>query len=590
MIQAEKKVTVSKEKSAQWNDRNDPDRAGDDLVYTFSDLPLSGETAVTPWPGSYWPAYKDSINYRWEGSRTDSPAKKYQKAFEPSENIEDLVSRARGIDRNWNVSSCRSDLQCSSDSKCAKRYGDSVGKCIPKWYGICHAWAPAAIAEKEPKKPVVYNGVEFKVNDLKALVSFSYTKGVNYKLLGARCYSQFSQLSYTASGSPVRDECADSNAGSFHVVAANLIGLQKRSFIEDRTGDLEVWNQPVRSFQVTYNREVSSGEANEIAGFAGVDSTEGLGLASLNLQESFKGEVSKNQWKKIGIYPVSEGDQLFAKMTGTGDADLYIRFDQTPELKKYDCRPYINSSREECQLGVPEGVEDVYVYVRGYSDLSSYELNLEIKKQGDGQLVNTKGKVVKGEWHKIGEFDVQPGQKITASMTGSGDADLYVKIDGKPNLRDYDCRPYLNSSNETCRLVISAGQQKAHVYVAGYADSSNYDISVSVASREDNRPYVPNPDAVYFRHIKMSLKYVKESPDELDGYLTPYIGRYLGTDLYEYILELDANGKIIGGEWVGQSKTNHPDFFWFPSPKKNATVAGIEWAKVKMLLDMSTDE
>jgi subtilisin-like proprotein convertase family protein len=30
----------------------------------------------------------------------------------------------------------------------------------------------------------------------------------------------------------------------------------------------------------------------------------------------------------------------------------------------------------------------------------------------------------------------------------------------------------------------------------------------------------------------------------------------------EMVLELDENQKVIGGEWVGSSKTGHPDFIW----------------------------
>ena len=34
------------------------------------------------------------------------------------------------------------------------------------------------------------------------------------------------------------------------------------------------------------------------------------------------------------------------------------------------------------------------------------------------------------------------------------------------------------------------------------------------------------------------------------------------TKIYEYILELNAAGEIIGGEWYGDSKKDHPDFLW----------------------------
>lgn len=33
---------------------------------------------------------------------------------------------------------------------------------------------------------------------------------------------------------------------------------------------------------------------------------------------------------------------------------------------------------------------------------------------------------------------------------------------------------------------------------------------------------------------------------------------------YEYVLELDDNGDVIGGEWAGANRTVHPDFLWMP--------------------------
>ncbi|MES2744441.1 MAG: hypothetical protein V4655_03395 [Bdellovibrionota bacterium] len=33
---------------------------------------------------------------------------------------------------------------------------------------------------------------------------------------------------------------------------------------------------------------------------------------------------------------------------------------------------------------------------------------------------------------------------------------------------------------------------------------------------------------------------------------------------YEYVIEVDENGDVIGGEWVGASRYNHPDFLWMP--------------------------
>jgi hypothetical protein len=63
---------------------------------------------------------------------------------------------------------------------------------------------------------------------------------------------------------------------------------------------------------------------------------------------------------------VKPGTQLTVTMTGTGDADLYVRFAGAPTLNSYDCRPYAETSAEQCRLTVPNGASQFYVMVNGY--------------------------------------------------------------------------------------------------------------------------------------------------------------------------------------------------------------------------------
>jgi hypothetical protein len=39
------------------------------------------------------------------------------------------------------------------------------------WWGHCHAWAAAAVVEREPRRDVLHSGLWFRVGDLKALLS-----------------------------------------------------------------------------------------------------------------------------------------------------------------------------------------------------------------------------------------------------------------------------------------------------------------------------------------------------------------------------------------------------------------------------------
>ena len=61
------------------------------------------------------------------------------------------------------------------------------------------------------------------------------------------------------------------------------------------------------------------------------------------------------------------------------------------------------------------------------------------------------------------------------SITGSGDADLYVKVGREPSLTSYDCRPYKTGSSETCKVTLSQ-PTTIGVMVNGYAASSTFKL------------------------------------------------------------------------------------------------------------------
>jgi hypothetical protein len=61
------------------------------------------------------------------------------------------------------------------------------------------------------------------------------------------------------------------------------------------------------------------------------------------------------------------------------------------------------------------------------------------------------------------------------TMTGTGDADLYVKVGREPTLSSYDCRPYKSGSSESCRVTL-AQPSTIGVMVNGYAASSTFKV------------------------------------------------------------------------------------------------------------------
>ena len=90
-------------------------------------------------------------------------------------------------------------------------------------------------------------------------------------------------------------------------------------------------------------------------------------------------------------------------------------------------------------------------------------------------------------------------------------------------------------------------------------------------------------------YARTDVRYITESSPSTDGNLGSQIDRYTNTNSYEYILEVDSAGKVVGGEWARGSKRSHPDFAWLPVRIRNESVAGgkIRWSNVKQILDLS---
>ncbi len=69
---------------------------------------------------------------------------------------------------------------------------------------------------------------------------------------------------------------------------------------------------------------------------------------------------------------------------------------------------------------------------------------------------------------------LEPG-RYTFAITGSGDADLYVRIGLEPTKSAYDCRPYKSGSAERCEIDLNA-PAKVHVMVRGYSANSSFEL------------------------------------------------------------------------------------------------------------------
>lgn len=147
---------------------------------------------------------------------------------------------------------------------------------------------------------------------------------------------------YASHGRPSDPSCRDTNAATYHILVTNYLGIMQQSFVEDRTFDDEVWNQPLRAYRIRQQQEVAATEANRLVG---ATSTGGTTVHKA-------GTVARGVFSHQGTFAVAAGQPVKVVMTGTNDADLYVRFGAQPTDAAYDCRPYAGDTHETCELRV----------------------------------------------------------------------------------------------------------------------------------------------------------------------------------------------------------------------------------------------
>jgi hypothetical protein len=255
-----------------FNPSNNPQNfsriAGTRLITKFSQLPSSGELSDSRrgWSESYWPSNLGGIAYRWNHPnpqpfkyRLHSKSELLNMSREELEQLSpaELYDIANG-DYNYTLTKKTFSLYNTRDLW---------------WEGICHGWAQAATNYPEPSPVLVRNKdgirVPFGASDIKALLAmhdaYNY-KGSSFGFVGVRCRENGkvegegderdrfpNPPAPELANSP---ECSDVNAGSFHVVLSNMIGIHGRGFVADIDRYNDVWNQPITNYTSSVIRDV----------------------------------------------------------------------------------------------------------------------------------------------------------------------------------------------------------------------------------------------------------------------------------------------------------------------------------------------
>jgi hypothetical protein len=232
-----------------WNHANNPDRFGLEIgsgfEYKLRNLARAAELKHVPWSDTYWPSYQSGIAHRWNAHPFEDF--KY-KLFSKQELINMTLNEKKSLSpaEKYSIFVRRYDYPLVRSEWSRTSPHDA------KWEGLCHGWAPAASQFAQPKPVVIKNadGIEipFGSSDVKALLTYfaaQYDHGRQTAFLAQRCNADLDQEPRMLSAA----ECVDMNAASMHVLMTNVIGKLGVSFVIDRDRGLQVWNQPVSSYE-----------------------------------------------------------------------------------------------------------------------------------------------------------------------------------------------------------------------------------------------------------------------------------------------------------------------------------------------------
>lgn len=275
-------------------------------------------TKNQPWGGSFWPLiqgqvanpYHDKdfrvlhgafnglevVSWKYNYKKFEKRQEKlYPKVYElsekelaelaPSEKY-DLLLGDTSFDltkRIWNYASTWGEKKkwgflSSIDLPAGYRIPEA-SSLLALWEGICHGWAVAAGHYDRPEKTVwvtLPNGkkMPFYPTDLKGLISLMWANSTvqdSVIVEGLRCnrknpkkddQGRFIDVELDKDDKTPLPRCADVHPAVYHTSIVNILGIEGRSFVVDKSAKASVSNQPVSGYEYTYFNPESGKDGN----------------------------------------------------------------------------------------------------------------------------------------------------------------------------------------------------------------------------------------------------------------------------------------------------------------------------------------
>ena len=135
-----------------------------------------------------------------------------------------------------------------------------------------------------------------------------------------------------------------------------------------------------------------------------------------------------------------------------------------------DANAAMNVDGDAGALAAPDSASDAPLGVDAHLDAPEDAGPLNAVWSG----LSASGTVTRDQEVRFTLPSVPPGTH-TFTMSGTGDADLYVKEHTKPTTTSFDCRPFLQGSSETCTVTL-ATEETLFVMVRGAVATSTYTL------------------------------------------------------------------------------------------------------------------
>jgi hypothetical protein len=432
-----------------WNANNNPSFFDweKSYQYLFEKLPLKGQVAKQlPWSDTYWPNIDAGIAHRW-----NSPLKeKWNYTLYTKEQLLGMTSAQISIlspAEKYDIFAGEYTYPTVHTEWTRTKPTDEY------WEGLCNGWSQASSSFINPNPVSVKNAdgivIPFGSSDVKALLSywvalFDTTAFTSY--IGMRCnYNITSQTQYQNTS-----ECADMNAGAFHVAITNQLGIKGAGFAADIDRSIMIWNQPIAKYDAKILSEKKSqkqGVEKEVLIKMVMYYSDETDPSNAKIQPSLK-DVSYEYWVEIDA-------------NGTIVGGEYTTFDRLDFAWKSKINPF---------SGYMSRVRDIY----NAATYAGRNLGAVVtKSQFEGQpftlLDQVDGKFELSGTFKAGESRLWRIKPKSARRIG-------IKFTDVDTSKTYDTIRIFEGENGPLRSVISGKEQEKIVEI------TNSEVYVSFTS------------------------------------------------------------------------------------------------------------